>query len=52
MGIEVLVRLWRTAGQMKLSNAAEQLLAQLCMTKDAYLFGERDGDAPFKLNYG
>lgn len=37
---------------MKLSNAAQQLLAQLCMAKNAYLFGERDSDAPFKLNCG
>jgi hypothetical protein len=37
---------------MKLSNAARQLLAQLCMSKDAYLFGVRDADTPFKLNFG
>jgi hypothetical protein len=37
---------------MKLSNAAQQLLAQLCMSKDAYLFGARDADTPFKLNFG
>ncbi len=37
---------------MKLSNAAQQLLAQLCMAKDAYLFGAGDTDMPFKLNFG
>jgi hypothetical protein len=37
---------------MKLSNAAQQLLAQLCTPKDAYLFGARDTDAPFKLHRG
>ena len=38
--------------RMKLSNSAQQLLAQLCMAKDAYLFGPRDTGAPFKLNFG
>jgi hypothetical protein len=37
---------------MKLSNDAQQLLAQLCMAKDAYVFGARDTDTPFKLNCG
>jgi hypothetical protein len=37
---------------MKLSAGAQQILAQLCKAKDAYLFGARDAEAPFKLNSG
>ncbi len=37
---------------MKLSAGAQQILAQLCKVKGAYLFGARDTDAPFKLNSG
>jgi hypothetical protein len=37
---------------MILSAGAQQILAQLCKVKGAYLFGARDTDAPFKLNSG
>jgi hypothetical protein len=37
---------------MKLSAGAQQILAQLCTVKGAHLFGARDTDAPFKLNFG
>jgi hypothetical protein len=52
MGIEVLNLVRGPTPHMKLSDAAQQLLTQLCMAKEAYLFGERDGTEPFKLKFG